>query len=192
MDRVNLKDRAESDFAELVAYAVKGFQSVRDAVSAVEDIEHEFDGDSVCPYYTQQSQVIDDYEREFGSEAEDVCDSGMTYKASEWQQAQTAYAYAVAYAAYSHYFETAKQELIDALEEFESDAQRELDTEETIDVQLSTSCSHGWAAHDRELSDGTMIFESRQLDGCNGMESNINGIWISCCFEPKTEDESEE
>lgn len=174
---------AQDALADSVTEVCKGFMDSDDAISAIEDLEPEFDGDSYCPYYSQQVDVIDGYEREFGSEAEDLCDGGQTFKASEWQQAQTAYAYAVAFAAHNSYFETAKRELIEAAEEFAQDAVTELELDDTPQIQITMSCAHGWAAHDRELEDGTMIFESRQLDGCNGMARKIGSVWISCCVD---------
>jgi hypothetical protein len=95
------------------------------------------------------------------------------------------YAGALAYAAYSSLWEQSKQELIEAIEEFESDA-----TDSGCDdpvIALSLSCIHGWAAHDREDGDGTMYFVSRQLDGCNGLARQFNGVWMSVCFTPESE-----
>lgn len=162
---------------------VKGFADVDDVVSQVEDLEDDFDGESYCPYYHEQDEVISEYEQEFGDDAEDICGE-QTYKASDWQRAKTAYAYAVAYTAFSHYFSQAKRELVEGVEEFRDDAARELGYDGEVLVCVNSSCLHGWAAHDRELVDGTMIFESRQLDGCNGMERKIGGVWVSCCIDP--------
>ena len=178
----DLEQYAQDALADSVTDACKGFMDAADAISAVEDVESEFDGDSYCPYYSQQDDVVNEYERDFGSDAEDLIGE-TTYKATEWQEAKTAYAYAIAYAAYSSYFSTAKQELIEAVEEFAGDAQTELELEDRPQVTFSTTCTHGWAAHNRELSDGTMIFESRQLDGCNGMAREIGSVWISCCVD---------
>jgi hypothetical protein len=183
----DLQEYAENRFSEEIANTVEGFVDVADAVSTVEDLEGDFDAESYCPYYHEQVEVIDNYESDFGNEAEDICDSGTTYKASEYQQALTAYAYAIAYCGFQSYFQAAKSELIEALEEFEADAQLHLNTGEEIRVQLTTDCPHGWAAHDRELEDGTMIWESGQLDGCNGMAREVSGVWISCRISPATE-----
>jgi len=86
---------------------------------------------------------------------------------TEWEEARRAYAGALAYTAYSSIWEQTKQELIEAVEQFESDA-TDFGCSEPV-ISLSTSCLHGWAAHNREDADGTMYFESRQLDGCNGL-----------------------
>src|ERR1017187_6918325 len=178
----DLERYAQDALADSVTDACKGFMDADDAISAIEDVEPEFDGDSYCPYYSQQADVISEYERDFGNDATELT-GDATYKAEDWQQAQTAYAYAVAYAAFNSYYETAKRELIDAVTEFAEDTQSELELEDTPQISFSTSCVHGWAAHDRELEDGTMIFESRQLDGCNGMAREIGSVWISCCVD---------
>lgn len=174
---------AIDQLTEEIVDKLDGFNSIEDVISAVEDAEPMFDGDSFCPYYNQQIDVIDGYEREFGADAEDICDSGQTFKASEWQQAQTAYAYAVGYCAFSSYLATAKDEIIEALREFGDDVTREFETDD-VRVRITNDCPHGWAAHNRELADGTMIWESQQLDGCNGMAREINGPWVSCCINP--------
>ena len=187
----DLEQYAKDALAEAATDACKGFTAIDDATSEIEDLEPEFDGDSYCPYYNQQDEVIRDYEREFGDEATELTGE-ETYKAEDWQKAQTAYAYAIAYAGYSHYFAAAKTELVDGLEEFGQDAVTELELDDTPEIQLSMTCAHGWAAHDRELTDGTMVFESKQLDGCNGMARQIGSVWISCCVDPSVKAEEEE
>lgn len=192
MDVRDLQTYAMDALAELVSYECKGFMDSDDVISTIEGLESDFNGDSYCPYYSQQGEVISRYEREFGQDAEDIC-GDQEYKAADWQQAQTAYAYAIAYTGFNHYFETAKTELVEAVEEFVSDMQTELDTD-CDRIELSMTCTLGWAAHDRELSDGTMIFESGQLDGCNGIARQVNGTWISSVIDPtpKSEETTEE
>jgi len=154
----------------------------------IETLDHDFDFDSFAPYTHEETDIISDLEKEYWREAEEMC-GDKQYKATEWEEARRAYASALAYTAYSSLWEQAKQELIEAIEEFESDA---LDSKcpDTPDISLSLSCTHGWAAHDREDSDGTMYFESGQLDGCNGLARLFNGVWMSVCFTPeKTEAE---
>lgn len=184
----DLEQHAYDRIAETID--IKGFQDPDDVLRAIDDLEEDFDAESYCPYYSQQDEVIRDYERDFGEEAEDIC-SGTEYKASDWQQAKTAYAYAIAYCAFTSYFYRAKEAIKESIEEFVDDVNRELEPTDEVQIQITTRCTYGWAAHDRELSDGTMIFESRQLDGSNGMERNINGIWVSTCFEPKKESNAE-
>jgi hypothetical protein len=187
-----MQEYAQNALAEKISYELTGFMDPNDAESAIEDLENDFDGDSYCPYYSQQEEVIRELESDFWRDAEDICDSGQTYKASEFQQAQTAYAYALAYTAFNHYFSMAKQEVIDAISEFVDDTQSELETQQDIRIQFSSSCTHGWAAHNRELEDGTMIFESGQLDGCNGLARQVAGVWMSCCIDPQSEPKEED
>lgn len=178
----DLERYAQDALAEAVTDACKGFVDLDDAISTIEDLEPEFDGDSYCPYYSQQDEVVSEYERDFGSEAEEIL-GDTKYSAIDWQQAKTAYAYAIAYTAHNSYFATAKDELIEGLKEFAGDTVAELELDDRPLIQFSISCTHGWAAHDRELPDGTMIFESRQLDGCNGADRQVGSVWLSCCVD---------
>ena len=187
----DLQQYATDALAEAVVYACTGFTAIDDATREIEDIEPEFDGESYCPYYRQQVDVIAAYESEFGGKATEIT-GDSTYKAEDWQQAQTAYAYAVAYAAHNSYFEAAKLELIEGLEEFKADAVSELELDDTPEIRLSMTCTHGWAAHDRELANGTMVFDSKQLDGCNGLAREIGGLWVSCCVDPAAKVAEEE
>jgi len=88
----DLEQYAQDALADSVTDACKGFTDVDDAISAIEHVEPEFDGDSYCPYFGQQDDVVNEYEREFGNDAEDLIGE-KTYKATEWQEAKTAYAY---------------------------------------------------------------------------------------------------
>jgi len=36
-----------------------------------------------------------------------------------------------------------------------------------------------------------MVFESKQLDGCNGLAREIGGVWVSCCIDPSKTTEEE-
>ena len=85
---------------------------------------------------------MNDYEREFGDEAEDL-DGGQTYKAGDWQKAKTAYAYAITDVAMRRYAETAKEELTEGIEEFVDDTQRELELDEEPEIQFTAQCPHG-------------------------------------------------
>ncbi len=180
----DILERASSDLAEQLS----GKQgSADDLRHEVETLEHDFDFDSFAPYTHQEDDVISDLEKEYWRDAEDIC-GDKTYKATEWEEARRAYAGALAYTAYSSIWEQTKQELIEAIEEFESDA---LDSKcpDTPVISLSMSCIHGWAAHDREDTDGTMYFVSGQLDGCNGLARLFNSVWMSVCFTPKNSTE---
>jgi hypothetical protein len=134
------------------------------------------------------SERLDIQERvntEYWQDAEDIV--GITgeqkYNATEWEQARRSYASALAFSAYSSLWEQAKQELTEEVEQFESDAQ-DFGCDDP-QITFSLSCLHGWASHDREDADGLMFFESRQLDGCNGLAKKTDcGLWLSVCFTP--------
>jgi hypothetical protein len=183
MELQDLKAYAETALMESLDLA--GFMSADDIISEIERAEPDFDGDSYCPYYNQQDEVISRYESDFGQEAEDIAGE-QTYKASEYQQALTAYAYAIAYIGFSQYLAEAKDELKQAVADFANDAALHLVLDEEPMIQVSSSCIHGWASHNRETADGLMIWESGQLDGCNGAAIKTDsGLWLSCCIERK-------
>lgn len=48
-------------------------------------------------------------------------------------------------------------------------------------------CPH--APHDRELSDGTMIWEPSQLEGCRAISREVSGLWLTCTWTPTEEKE---
>jgi hypothetical protein len=180
----DIHERASSDLAEQLS-GKSG--SAGDLRHEIETLEHDFDFDSFAPYTHQEDDVISDLEKEYWRDAEDIC-GDKTYKATEWEEARRAYAAALAYTAYSSIWEQNKQDLIEAIEQFESDAIDSGCSEP--DISLSLSCTHGWAAHDREDSDGTMYFESGQLDGCNGLARQAEGVWMSVCFVPEKTEKS--
>jgi hypothetical protein len=95
----DVEQYAQDALAHLALDACNGYTEISDAVSEMEDLEPEFDCDSYCPYYSQQDEVVSQYEGEFGRDAEDLTGE-TTCKADEWQQAKTAYAYAIAYVAH--------------------------------------------------------------------------------------------
>jgi hypothetical protein len=185
-ERLDILEHVKNEIAESLS-GKKG--SADDLRHEIEQLDHNFDFDSYAPYTHQEDDVILDLERDYWRDAEDFL-SDKTYKATEWEDARRAYAAALAYTAYSSLWEQTKQELIEEIEQFETDAQ-DFGCDDPI-ITLSMSLLHGWAAHNREDSDGTMYFESRQLDGCNGLaKKTSSGVWLSVCFAPKADAESE-
>ncbi len=175
----DIQERVKNDLAEQLS----GKQgTAADLRHAIERLEHDFDFDSFAPYTHEETDIINDLEKEYWRDAEDIC-GDKTYKATEWEEARRAYAAALAYTAYSSVWEQTKEELIEAVEQLESDAM-DSGCPDTPIISLSLSCPHGWASHDREDEDGTMYFESRQLDGCNGLAREFVGVWLSACFTP--------
>ena len=181
MSDTNICERVKNDLAEQLSGKTGSSDDLR---HEIETLDHDFDFDSFAPYTHQEDDVISDLEKKYWQDAEDICED-KTYKATEWEEARRAYAAALAYSAYSSIWEQTKHELIEAIEEFESDAQ-DFGCDDPA-ISLSLSCPHGWAAHNREDADGTMYFESRQLDGCNGLAREVSGVWLSVCFTPNAE-----
>ena len=182
----DIRERVANDLAEQLS-GKRG--SAADLRHEIEQLEHDFDFDSYAPYSCQENDVINELESDYWQDAEELC-GDKEYKATEWTEARRAYAAALAYTAYSSIWEQAKQELIEAIEQFESDA---LDSKcpDTPGISLSMTCVHGWSAHDRE-DEGTMYWESGQLDGCNGLAHQANGVWMSVCFTPDADTSTEE
>jgi len=175
----DIHERVSSDLAEQLSGKVG---SAGDLRHEVETLEHDFDFDSFAPYTHQERRHHQRPGKGILRDAEDIC-GDKTYKATEWEEARRAYAGALAYTAYLLHLGTKQTDLIEAIEQFESDATDSGCSEPNI--SLSLSCMHGWAAHDREDEDGTMYFESRQLDGCNGLARKSDGVWMSVCFVPE-------
>ena len=184
-ERLDILQYVKNELAESLSGKT---ESAGDLRHEIEQTEHNFDFDSYAPYTHQENDVISDLEKEYWRDAEDFL-SDRAYKATEWADARRAYAGALAYTAYSSLWEQTKQELIEEIEQFESDAQ-DFGCDDP-QITLSLSCLHGWAAHNREDSNGLMFFESRQLDGCNGMAKKTDcDVWLSVCFTPKTDAEN--
>jgi hypothetical protein len=158
-------------------------------ISTVEGLESDFDLDSFAPYTSEEDDILSDYESEHWQDAKDML-GDATYTADDWSAAKRAYVAAVAYCAHSSLFETAKSELTEALDEF-ADAARELmdeDADEPV-IEVTMSCVHGWAPHDREDSDGLMIWEPGQLEGCRAISRQVGELWLTCTWTPAKESE---
>jgi len=185
-ERLDILQHVKNELAESLSGKTG---SAGDLRHEVEQAEHNFDFDSYAPYTCQEDEVISDLEKEYWQDAEDFCGE-QTYTATKWEEARRAYAGALAYSAYSSLWEQTKQELIEEIEQFESDA-LDFGCDDPV-ITLSLSGLHGWAAHNREDSDGLMFFESCQLDGCNGLAKKTDcDLWLSVCFTPKADTENE-
>jgi hypothetical protein len=176
----DLEQYAADELAEQFA-GKKG--SAADLVSEIEDADHAFDFDSYAPYTAQEDEILSDYDRECWREADELADGGQEYKPSQWAEAKRHYVSCLAYAAFSALFESAKSELSERVTEFADYLTTEYEIEP--EITISTRCPHGWASHTREIEDGTMLFESGQLDGCNGACVEVGGCWLSACWTPK-------
>ena len=160
-------------------------------ISTVEDIENDFDLDSFAPYTADEDDILSDYESDHWQDAKDML-GDTQYAADDWSAAKRAYVAAVAYCAYSSILESAKSELREALEEFSNDAQAlmDADADEPV-IEITMSCVHGWAPHDREEADGTMIWEPGQLEGCRAISRKVGELWLTCTWTPAKESEED-
>jgi hypothetical protein len=180
----DIQTYAKDRLAELMHDKV---ETVDDLRSEANDLEEDFDGDSFAPYYNQKQEVIDQYEREFGSDAEDICGEA-TFKASDYMAAMSAYADAIGWTAFSSYFAEAKEEFSDALDAIQEAIEaRGLDADD-VKVSVSSSDPFGWSAHNREDATGSLtlcIHESGQLDGINGISAEVwSGLHLSFTWDP--------
>ena len=157
--------------------------TAEDLTATVERLEHDFDFDSYAPYTSQEDDILSDYESDHWQDAKDLL-GDTQYTADDWATAKRAYVAAIAYTAFSSIFEQSKTELTEAIEDFSSDAAdlSGLDPE----IAISATCPHGWAAHNRE-EDGALIWESRQLDGCNAISKQVGELWLTHTWTPKPE-----
>lgn len=184
-DRIKLEGRG----ADIVAEALYGsttldFDAIRDSIS---DAAHEA-ADSVCIYYHHCVDIIQDYEGEYGADADDC---GSRFKPSEWQQAAQAYAYGIARAAIAA---DAEREA-DALEEKADAMVRAIvqmlpECAEPIDadsLRVGRDCPYGWVPHDDEDEDGICYWRGGQLDGCNGVAVQSGAVWLYYSWQPKAE-----
>jgi uncharacterized protein YukE len=184
----DLEQHAKDRAAELMHGRLDTLSALK---SEIEDLEEDYDGDSYAPYYNQKEELIRAYERDFGSDAEDLCDQGQTFKAPDYLQAMGAYADAIGYSAFQSYLSEAKQEFSDALDEIEGAlSERELDTDE-YRVTVSSSDPFEWSAHNREQETGNghtlCVHESGQLDGLNGISMCVwDGLWLSFTWNRET------
>src|SRR5207244_4307562 len=93
----DIQERVKNDLAEQLS----GKQGTADDLRhEIDRLEHDFDFDSFAPYSHEETDIINDLEKEYWRDAEDIC-GDKTYKATEWEEARRAYAGALAYTAYS-------------------------------------------------------------------------------------------
>lgn len=138
--------------------------------------------DSACTYTSACLDIISDYERE-APDAEDMT-SGDTYKAADWQQAMSAYAYAIAYTVISRNIHSLLEEIEEAADDLR-DAAEAHGLEDPADPRISADCPHGWAVHDREDEAGTCFWSESNLEGCRAVARKVAGVWLSYTWTPE-------
>jgi len=182
-DRIDLEDRARNMLGEIGA-AQSGFdlEAIKDEIS---DRSHE-EADN-CVIYTHAAlQIINDYERELGPDC--GSDDGVTYKADEWQNAMTAYAYWIAREILdrdAHSLLERAEEFADSLVEAISEATDDRLSPFYDDLRVSRDCPHGWASHNREDVDGSLLWLSAQVDGLCAAAIDAGPFWLSFTWDPR-------
>ena len=168
-DRINLEKRAESAISEALG-SLKHYDAA-DLRNALEDRAHE-EADNVCIYNHWCVEIIQD--------------TGQTFTASQWQEAQTAYAYGIASAALSAFIDNALteiEEVADELSDLCTDAAGDIFEGE---LAIGADCPHGWAPHDREDENGTHFWSPAHLEGCHAIAREVCGVWLSFTWTPAT------
>ena len=110
--------------------------------------------------------------------------SGQTYEAADWQQAMTAYAYAVAYTVISRNVHDLIEEIEEAADDLRNAAEAH-GLEDPADPRISADCPHGWAVHDREDVAGVCFWTESKLEGCRAVARKVAGIWLSFTWTPE-------
>ena len=179
MTRINLEAAA----ADCIADAVYGMETLdMEALRDGAEAQTSSAADSACIYNSDCLEIISRYERD-APDAEDMT-GGDTYKAADWQQAMTAYAYAVAYTVISQNVNN----LIDDIEQAADDLRDAAEAhglEDPADPRISANCPHGWAAHDREDAEGNCFWTQGKLEGCRAVARKVAGIWLSFTWTPE-------
>ena len=175
----------------MIDLAALGADCVSDAAYGMETLDLETlqdaarDGaysaaDNACIYYRDCMEIVSRYESAFG---DDVEPTGATFEAHQWQEALAAYACGIAQNVISQDVENALErvkECADSLYE----AAEELGCEDVGNPAVSDTCIHGWAVHERELEDGTCIWQPAQLEGCRAVAINAGAFWLSYTWTP--------
>lgn len=185
MARINLEAAA----ADCISDAIYGMETL-DLQELRDNAEEQASSaaDSACIYTSACLDIISDYEREADGAQEMT--SGQTYEAADWQQAMTAYAYAVAYTVISRNVHSLLEEIEEAADDLR-DAAEAHGLEDPADPRISSDCPHGWAAHDREDAAGTHFWTEGNLEGCRAVARKVADIWLSYTWTPKTEEGGE-
>ena len=144
------------------------------------------EAENACTYNADCEEIIQRYESEHGSEAEELSDAdGAQFKASEFQKAMVQYARAIADCAIramvQQEIESLKEAYTNLCESFMDD--EHFEDHDPIPVTVGTSCLYGWEAHDSETAEGVMIWH--RLEGeLEARAIQCNGLWLSVCWTP--------
>ena len=179
--RRNLEQIAADAVTEYLTTDADPDRQATDWMHDFTDRAHE-EADSAVIYHTDALDIIRQYENH--DAAPDQDESGAEYRADQWQEAATAWAYQIARAVIEH---AARRHLLDAAAAM-SEVLDMAPEDAGPTPALDTECPHGWAPHDAEedKQSGTLyLWESAQLDGLNGASIKVHGLdlWISATWE---------
>jgi hypothetical protein len=146
------------------------------------------DADNACIYTHHCLQIIDDYENDPAVPSESEF-GGKEYRSDQWRDAVQAWAYEVAAAVIGSKVHDLINEISDKADALRDaldalDATAGADDADRDTIQTTTDCPHGWAAHDREDSEGIHYWVSRQVDGLNAIAIQAGPVWLSYTWDP--------
>jgi hypothetical protein len=174
---INLDTRA-ADCVFEAAYGMEelDLDALRDAVQNQIASRTE----SACIYYSSCLKIIDRYESDDRADPDALGDEGA-HKPSQWRDAMSAYAYAIAYTVIG----CEAENLLSELEHCQSVLAHAGAPDVGVAPRLSRSCPHGWAPHDREDSDGVYYWRPAELEGCHAIAIRAEcGLWLSYTWTP--------
>ncbi|QQS10762.1 MAG: hypothetical protein IPK81_14065 [Rhodospirillales bacterium] len=143
--------------------------------------------ESACVYYHACAEIISRYEHDYGRDAEDLADgAGPIYKASQWQEAQVAYAAAICDAAIRAEAETLLSEVAERADSLAALANENgASGIDASDLRVTLNCPHGRAPHERETADGAHIWQPGELEGCRAVAIDAGPFWLSYTWTPE-------
>lgn len=156
-----------------------------DTIGDCTDNVHQ-EADTACIYTSHCLDYISQLESTYDAE-----DLGGHYSAEDWQQAMTAYAFSLVYAAISDKLSEAIESAQEQWELF-TDKCDELEQYDYDGIELSTDCQYGWESHDYETSDGVMVWTKLEGELTAVSHQIVPGLWANIAWTPEEEEEDED
>ena len=145
---------------------------------------------NACIYYSDCIDIIGRYESQVSGDFVD--DEGPQFSASEWLQAATVYAQAIALEFIHNQAREELETLTEAIDLVKAEVER---LGGDVDLVTIHGQDHGWAAHNYETADGVMIWSDEDtpysynpelLDGdLFAVQFDFEGVHISACWAPE-------
>lgn len=193
-----LHDAIPAIIADDLVYESASPPDFNDWREQVTEVAHE-NAESRLIYAADEQRVIDEYEtHEYAPDTADIDESAgsMTYSASQWQEARSAYAHAIAVAVLERLLEEAVEHIEESAGLLPVIAARLGADPDEAEGALTVwqENPHGWAAHSAEGEDEETglyyyAFTHGQLDGLNGVATEVEGAWLSIVWSPTTKEE---